>query len=586
MQTAAPSLSVMDATPSPLLESINAESPTTCSLEASIEETGPTQTHGMTDHIPYCAPLNATFPPISQLPVEVFTHILCQSVTVHSWPTVPNWSITRLQELAQVAKAWQNIVLRTPELWGVIKVYRRPSANPRWREDLNLVLARSRSAPLAVAYGVDTEESDDEESDDEDEIDCLREVEEIFTRLSNHTARLRTVLYDGPLSPVVAAVLELPTPSLHYFDVHSHSWRHSNPSEANWSTPPLHLSSGGNLFYVGVKNVPLTWSDFKGLTSLRLVEVQVEMENGRLVEDLLTVLRSCPDLEVLDLEDMGSDREASVESIRHTLARSQPIELPRLWFLKLRKLAPALVLAIALGLRATTVAVLYLHVGPYFLTALPHIDVQQLIKPAFDRALEHSPQSRLYIVQHSHSLRIQNHGSWETPTHRKASFRLHILVEGDTEGNVLDNLYQFLQCSSHPMPVQLEIGLPHSASGNACCIARFPTHILDQVVELRSHGHPMNEVLLYLSQTETQEGSNNEQPWPCPRLASLWILYRRWKYIISFLERRYGPRFAADGTCMTPERLPSITFGHKPPPDILPRIEPFVKELKFIELSS
>ncbi|KAG9035925.1 hypothetical protein FRB95_010328, partial [Tulasnella sp. JGI-2019a] len=85
--------------------------------EASVGETGLTQTLGMTDHTPYCAPLNAIFPPISQLPVEVFTHILCQSVTVHDWPTVPNWSIARLQELAQVAKAWQNVVLQTPELW-------------------------------------------------------------------------------------------------------------------------------------------------------------------------------------------------------------------------------------------------------------------------------------------------------------------------------------------------------------------------------------------------------------------------------------------------------------------------------------
>ncbi|KAG9010233.1 hypothetical protein FRB94_010761 [Tulasnella sp. JGI-2019a] len=428
---------------------------------------------------------------------------------------------------------------------------------------------------------MDGEVYDEEESSDEDEAEDLHVIEEIFTLLGNHAARLQTILYDGPLSPVVAAILELPTPSLHRFDVHSHSWRHFNPGGVNWSTPRLHLSSGEKLFHVGVKNVPLNWGDFKGLTSLRLVEVQVEMENGQLVEDFFTVLRSCPDLGSLDLADMGSAREASVESIRRNLARLQPIELSRLRSLKLRKVAPALVLAIALGLRATGVSVLYLHVGPYFLAALPHIDVQLLIKPAFDRALDHSPQSRLYIVQHSHSLRIMNHGSWEMQAPQKASLRLHILMGGDTEGEALDNLYQFLQCSSRLMSVRLEIGLPHSASENASCVARFPTHILDQVVELRLHGNRMNEVLLYLSQTQTQEGSNNERAWPCPRLASLWILYRRWKHIISFLERRYGPHFTSDRTCITPARLPSITFGHKPPRDVLPRIEPFVEESKF-----
>ncbi|KAG8983016.1 hypothetical protein FRB93_007682 [Tulasnella sp. JGI-2019a] len=510
---------------------------------------------------------NAILAPISKLPIEIFSHILYLSVTVHDWTTVPNWSITRLQELAQVAKAWKEVVLETPELWGVIKVHRRPSINSRWREDLDLVLARSRSAPLAVVYDINEGNYDTQMRHAD-----MEEVEKIFTLVGEHVSRLQTLLYRGSLSPAMAAILQLPTPSLERFSVSS--WSYYDPQGVNQLMLPLHLSLGQKLLHFEAQYVPLVWGDFKGLTSLRLVKVGAEKDKGKgndeLMENLLAVLQSCPDLESLSLEDMGSvmDRQSTgfldERSIQRVLARSQRIDLSSLWSLTIIRLAPELALAILFA--------------------------EQLIKPAFDRAFDHSSRSRLHIAEHCRSLRILNDEdeSPEDYARRRASFELEMLVvDGEvTEGDALEYIFEFLQYPSCPMPVQLALGYGSSPTSNATCMIRFPAHILDQVVDLRLYGSRAHnpEVLRYLSQTQAQRNSNDELTWPCPRLASLWINHRKWKHILNFLERRYGPRPTADGSAIMQTRLPDITFRTEPSPDVLPRIEPFVERWTVVEL--
>ncbi|KAG9014103.1 hypothetical protein FRB94_014195 [Tulasnella sp. JGI-2019a] len=598
---AAPSLSAMNGTLSTLLESIDEESLTTYSLKTSMDDMGPTQMRRMVQSLElalgsfqahahlrlsqYRSHQNAILSPISQLPIEIFSRILLQSVTVYGWSTVPDWSITRLHELAQVAKVWRDMVLGTPEMWGVIKIYRRPSINPRWRKDLDLVLSRSRSAPLTVVYGIGAEKYDIATKPED-----MDEVGDIFKLVHNHAARLQTVLYNGSLSPAMAAILQLPTLSLKHISLNS--WNFFNPWEANQLLLPLRLLSTQKLFHVEAQNAPLVWGDFKGLTSLRLVNVKLEEENDRLVEDLLAMLQSCPDLELLALEDMGlvtrGESAGSVDErlIRDILARSSQIDLPCLRILKIRNSAPALVLAIIFGVHATRVLELHLQVGPYFLSALPDIDAGQLIRPSFDRAFDDGIGPRLYIVQHSHSVRIQSHGdeSWEKQAPRKTSFELHVIVDEEViEGEALERLSEFLQLSPHSRPVQLELGLGNSKSENTICMTHFPVHILDQVIELRLRGNRVHTsgILLYLS---TLAGSNNQPTWPCPRLTSIWICYRKWNRILYFLNDRYGPRSAADGSGIT-QALSTLTFvQYEPTPDLLLRVELFVERWRFIEL--
>ncbi|KAG9033041.1 hypothetical protein FRB95_000626 [Tulasnella sp. JGI-2019a] len=595
-----PSVPFMDGMLSLLLESVNEDSPTTYSLKTPIHNMGPVETYKMVqdlelvlrsfqDHLhlrlsQYRSHQNVILPPISKLPVEIFSHILHLSVTVHDWTTVPDWSITRLQELAQVAKAWKEVVLGTPELWGVIKVHHRPSINSRWQEDLNLALTKSRSAPLTVVYGIETEEySSEMESEDMDE------VEDIITLVRDHATRLQTILHSGFLSPAMTALLQLPTPSLKRFSLNSsHRW-------ANQLMPPLSLSSAQELLHVEAQNIPVIWSEFKGLISLQLVNVRVEKENDQLADDLLVVLQSCPDLELLVLGGIGSSMEGEgaglmeERSIQRIMARSQRIDLSSLWSLTIKNLAPVLVLTIVFGVCAPGISELHLEVGQYFLTALPDINATQLIKPAFDRALDCGPESRLYIVQYSHSLRIQNRGdeSWEEQMPKNVSFKLYIHVNEEvTEGEALEHLSEFLQYSSRPISVQLELGLGNSFSENASCMISFPVYILDRVVEIRLHGNRAHnsEILLYLSLPQTYKGSNTEPTYPCSQLTGLWIRHRKWKHILNFLDRRYGPRPTADEGEMIRARLPAITFQYEPTADVLPRIEQFVERWKFIEL--
>ncbi|KAG9009526.1 hypothetical protein FRB94_014189 [Tulasnella sp. JGI-2019a] len=600
---ATPSALLMDETLSQLLESINEGSLITPSLETPIQNMGLAETCQMVqnlelalrsfqDHVhlrlsQYRSHQNAIFPPISRLPVEIFSRILFQSVAVHDWTTIPDWSITRLQELAQVAKAWRDVILGTPEMWAVIKIHRRPGINPRWREDVDLVLERSRSAPLTVVYGVGKERYDSEIRD-------VRVVGEIFKLIGNHISRLQTIIYSGALSSTVATVLELPTPSLKHF--HINSWNYYDPWGASQSMLPLRLSSGQKLLHVEAQNTPLIWSDFKGLTSLHLVKVEVEKDNDRLVEDLFVVLQSCPDLASLALDgigpvaDEGNAGSPDERSMQGILTCSRQIDLPSLWSLNIKNSAPALVLAIVFSVHATRVSNLHLQVGRYFLAALPDINAAQLIKPAFDRALNPCPETRLYIIQYSHSLKIQNYGdeSWEKQPPRNASFEFHVILDKEvTEGDALERLSEFLQYSSRSIPVQLELGFGLAASENASCMIRFPVHILDQVVELRLNGNRNHtpEILYYLSQTRTQKGSNYKPTWICPRLASIWINYRKWKHIVTFLERRYSPHPAADDNFMAPARLQSITFVQSElPPDVPSQIRPFVEQWNCVEL--
>ncbi|KAG9028788.1 hypothetical protein FRB95_006068 [Tulasnella sp. JGI-2019a] len=605
IKTATPSVLVMDETLSSLLGSINEGSPIACSLKTPIQDMGPTETHRMVqnlelalrsfqDHIhlrlsQYHSHQNAISPSISKLPVEIFNHILCLSVAIYDWSTVSDWSITRLKELAQVAKAWRDVILGTPEIWAVIKIHRRPSGNPQWRKDLKLVLARSRSAPLTVVYGVGREGYNHKTRD----VD-MGEVGEIFTLVGDHASRLQTMLYSGSLCPAVAAVLELPTPSLKHLDVYS--WDYYDPQGTSMSKLPLRLLSGQKLFYVKVQNVPLIWGEFKGLTSLHLIKAGEARENGGLVEDVLSVLQSCPDLQSLTLENMGSANgglnagSPDERLIQDVLARSRQIDLSSLWSLIIKNSAPSLILAIVFSIHAMGVTNLHLEVGRYFLTALPDITAGQLIRPAFDRSFGHGPESRLHIVQHCHSLQIQNHGheSWEKQSPRKASFELQITADGGaTEEEALENLYEFLECSSRPMPVQLELGFRRSPSENASCMIGFPVYILDQVVELRLNGSRTHtsEILLHLSRKQTWEGSDPEPIYPCPRLSRVWICTRKWKQVLNFLESRYGPRPGPGGSVVKPACLPHITFvQYGPTPDVLPRITPFVKRWEVVDM--
>ncbi|KAG9028804.1 hypothetical protein FRB95_006084 [Tulasnella sp. JGI-2019a] len=239
----------------------------------------------------------------------------------------------------------------------------------------------------------------------------------------------------------MSAILQLPTPSLKRFSLDS-----PDPWTSH-SMPSLHLSSAQKLLHVEARNMPLIWGEFKGLILLRLVSVEVGTGGDRLAENLLVVLKSCLDLELLVLGDMGSSMEregaelVDERSIQRILARSQWIDLPSLRSLTIKNLAPAVVLGIVFGVCAPGVSELHLEVYQYFLTALPDINATQLIKPAFDRAFDRGPKSRLYIVQYSRSLMIQNHGdeSWEQQMPRDVSFELHIHVNEEvTEGDALE----------------------------------------------------------------------------------------------------------------------------------------------------
>lgn len=107
---------------------------------------------------------NDILPPISRLLLELFSRVLVESVTLKAW------FISRLQALAQVARAWKHVVLGTPELWAVIKMHRR---HPHWQEDLDLVLARSRRAPLTIQYDDDSDADRDSDTDDDDETNHM-----------------------------------------------------------------------------------------------------------------------------------------------------------------------------------------------------------------------------------------------------------------------------------------------------------------------------------------------------------------------------------------------------------------------------
>ncbi|KAG9024404.1 hypothetical protein FRB95_011549 [Tulasnella sp. JGI-2019a] len=501
---------------------------------------------------------NATVPHISQLPLELIIRILISSVSVE------DWSISRLQELAQVSKAWRGAVLGTPELWAIVKIHRRPDVNPRWREDLELVLEKSGHMLLTVVYNmpaiVYTRESF---------ITDLGLVGEAFDLVGTHAWRWRTVIYDGILTPTIAAILQLPSPALHSFTLMG--WNTIAHRGQTSGIEPLDLSSGKHLLHVNVSHARLTWHQLKGLRTLCLDGIE---RGGPTAEGLLEIMRSCPDLETLKLCRIGDQGLPGQMALVNRLRSSPLIVLPSLQCLHFRGCDLNLVLAFALGTSAAGGLELQLDVNWFFLKLLPDFDSIRSIGPAFDSIIAHG--AHLYITQTSRSLTLQS--DWDPLSKRDASRAMTFYNENHEETS--RHIFDFIQFPARPVPVHLEIG--NDPSGHASPMMRFPPAILDHLVDLRlcCSAITTHQILAYLSQPS--RGLHDiDGSWPCPQLATLWLqnLGENWDGIIAFLDGRYGERWSETA----PVPLQTLMLGQSyPPQEVLARIPGAVGTVKLI----
>ncbi|KDQ18396.1 hypothetical protein BOTBODRAFT_511425 [Botryobasidium botryosum FD-172 SS1] len=240
---------------------------------------------------------------IDRLPYEIHSHIF--ELTLESWP----WSYQAgeaSRTFSLVSRHWRDVALNTPRLWSQID----SSFHNYSIQFVDLVLTRSNPRPLDIEIGDCTckSETGDRES-------CV-----LSKPLTTQAHRWRTVAMIN--APEVEMFTAFPAPLLEKFDYKL--TRHFP------RTLPANIFAGHTprLREIHLKRVdlPLTSPIYIGLTSLHLAEFRSHSS----VQQLLAIIRSCPLLEQLVLDDVrlwGSQDEVCVTNPSFELARLQFIDL-------------------------------------------------------------------------------------------------------------------------------------------------------------------------------------------------------------------------------------------------------------------
>lgn len=334
---------------------------------------------------------NLTVPPISQLPIEVLSHILNLSISCHEW------SVDRLQQLAQVSTDWKGVVLRTPALWSVVRVHTHGASKMwmRWRKNLNLALKKSKSVPLAVTFG----QSGEELFGSFTRLD----LDDFMTTAAEHAARWQAVSYTGPWSSAVEAAFARPCPKLEELKIEL-----EEPSDP--TSRALPVVWGCSLRHVHVRNAVIPWESLTGLVTLKIYDIKTSPDDIGLtrIEDFLEMLQSMPNLELLYLirkEETVLVEDGETESAQRylggTTTTAKTIHLPRLTDLQMKHISESLVSAMLTRVHAEKVTSLSLRVHASIARMLPPANCSTFVTPAFSRA-----------ITLSSSLHIKHYGAY------------------------------------------------------------------------------------------------------------------------------------------------------------------------------
>lgn len=503
------------------------------------------------------------------LPIELLSRILFLSVPVEIW------SVDRLHELAQVSRSWRSVVLGTPELWSVAKVHRQPDDDPCWRENLLLALEKSKNQPLRVVYG---------HTGDSGEWD-IKAVEEFMQVMGEHADRWQSIDYTGYYSGAVIAEMERQAPGLETLNVQLWQEEDQDPDHdglfIHFDTPYIGIIPAARLYEVNLVGALVPWNALTDLVTLKISFILRHSSAPSVIRvtDFLTTLRSCPNLELLHLDDIGyldDAKEAEERFQGRIVTKIEQIHLPRLTNISLRRIEYALALSIIASLRAESVATLHMVDYARIVQAMPLMDSSLLFGPSLHTAITRS--CSLYMQLAHNGLALKSHNGVYIPALGITpipTFNIR-LNYNYTERAVLENLTSFLRIKALAAPLHLLIGndLIDGDSALYQIPIPFPTRLLWDLTtlkELRLYSQSSNAPSILESLSSPREEEAGELLWACPELEELYVhgAVCPWEKLLSFLLERYGEN----------QRLPKLPplkllllGGLHPTPDELSRV--------------
>ncbi|KAG9027540.1 hypothetical protein FRB95_007641 [Tulasnella sp. JGI-2019a] len=389
--------------------------------------------------------------PISRLPLETLISILTLSIP-HE-----DWSFNRLLQLSQVSTAWRAAVIETPQLWAVAKLNRLIRGDPRWQEKLGLALSRSKGFPLSVicAFGCGFYSTG--------AIFVERKAIESFIGVVvEHVTRWKKFSYTGFFFMDIVNHLEQPAPLLECLKLHFDN-AHSYP------TRQIKLHASLRLRSVDLCSVMISETSLQNLRSLRLRDIHLAPDQSiSYTIGFLSVLRSCPKLEVLSLklvDGLQDTVETHEESVDDYIQSLEKVHLSDLRVLEMESCDLPLSLAIAFGIHAESISQLSFWMPSEFQEVIFAAGTNHVFGPALARAIARS--SRAYITMAPHISRIYSPFSHRCDQPKEEDFDFQFYGwhgVGAAEGLVIKFTNRALWISGLGLPFSVDVG--HSGEEN------------------------------------------------------------------------------------------------------------------------
>lgn len=448
------------------------------------------------------------------LPVEIFGLILMASMSLD-----PAEHMRRLMNLAAVSRHWREVVLSTPELWVIISD--RMSV-----KELDWSIRRSGSLQLEVLY---------EDSSSRGVNPVQAKFDEVVML---HRPRWKSLTMKR-FHPHVTSSLKDETPALRHLRI-SFGPTHS-----------IELGNGEHLRVVEVKHVGLPWESSR-LTRLEILSLSfLGKEHTPSLSQLISMLVSSPELEVLTLRDVDFDVN-SVESMSHDL---YPIVCPRLAHITLFDIAYPAYEAILSRLRFPNCQSVTLAPGQTTRTTSPSPEVYHFNHAVGDfvQRVSHllAAVSRVYVNMCTSDVSVMTHkilADSATPLSKGFSLRLRSTAsfeqgKGEELAALMRQVAQLLDLACPGVALDISMFGPSIGGFSVDCLNDFSS------VEAITVGGDLSPDVVRFLGTPCTSGAHNDQDrdekkerWPCPELLTLdmrWALSLRSADVRSWVKDRW-----------------------------------------------
>ena len=223
--------------------------------------------------------------------------------------------------VSHVCKRWREVAIQAPVLWSEIDVETGRYAAQSYRR-ASTYLSRTKEHPLSISIDVNEWQEDDDSTysyqSDRHSPDTRTQLQDIMALLLPHTARWRAFKLSAEdyfhFHTVLSKLCDAPPASLleslelHNFDDELQLGPYSFPYPSQKTPFVIFDNEAPKLRHLSLYGVHIDWHNTTFLKNLHSFELAYISEDVRpSFDEFFTILRSSPELRVLDLCMAGPD---------------------------------------------------------------------------------------------------------------------------------------------------------------------------------------------------------------------------------------------------------------------------------------